>query len=99
VVIVPLISGGGTKFKIVQSIACGKLVITTSIGAEGLEDVASELMWVADDWQEFTALVVRALQEQPQVDLNGPAFTRFVKEYSWGQMTARFVEVLESLRA
>ena len=42
VILVPLLSGGGTKFKIIQTVSCGKPVITTSIGAEGLE--------LAEEW-------------------------------------------------
>lgn len=37
VMVAPLQSGGGTKIKIIQSLACGCPVITTPVGAEGID--------------------------------------------------------------
>ncbi len=36
-VICPLLAGGGTRIKILESLACGKIVLSTRIGAEGLD--------------------------------------------------------------
>ena len=37
IMIVPLLSGGGMRVKIVEAMALGKIIVTTPIGAEGLD--------------------------------------------------------------
>ncbi len=57
-VIVPLTSGSGTRFKIIESVACGKPVISTTVGAEGLEHAAlGPFLTICDDWDAFAAAV------------------------------------------
>ncbi len=51
VIIVPLLSGSGTRMKILESLACGKRVVSTTIGAEGLEK--NTLLEIEDDWDRF----------------------------------------------
>ncbi len=51
VIIVPLMSGSGTRMKILESLACGKRVVSTTIGAEGLEK--NSLLEIEDDWDRF----------------------------------------------
>jgi len=48
VVICPLISGGGTRFKIIEALACGKTVVSTTIGAEGLDIKGIEDIIICD---------------------------------------------------
>ena len=48
VMIVPLLSGSGMRIKIIEAMALGKTVITTSVGAEGIEAVDGENILIAD---------------------------------------------------
>lgn len=50
-VIAPLISGSGTRIKILEALACGKKVISTPIGAEGIEPQKNLI--IKEDWQDF----------------------------------------------
>lgn len=54
VAIVPIISGGGVRNKLLDYFACSKPVISTKIGAEGLEVNNMEHLILADDLQDFT---------------------------------------------
>lgn len=58
VVIVPLKSGSGTRMKILESLACGKRVISTSIGAEGLKE--DKLLEIEDDWGRFVERICKS---------------------------------------
>ncbi|MDW5549183.1 glycosyltransferase family 4 protein [Methanosarcina sp.] len=79
-VIAPLISGGGTKLKIIEAIACGKTVLTTSIGAEGLVDESTRyFLKVIDDWNDFINFIVDFLKNPIVNDL--PSI--FIEKYSW----------------
>jgi polysaccharide biosynthesis protein PslH len=92
-VIVPLISGGGTKFKIIQAIACGRRVITTPTGAEGINP-AGPWMRVTDNWDEFAAWVLRDLMEPPPV--LEETWQRFCSAYAWQQMVEQARQVISA---
>lgn len=53
VMIVPLLSGGGMRIKIVEAMAMGKVVLSTSIGAEGVPYTNRENMLIADTPAQF----------------------------------------------
>ena len=57
--IVPLRSGGGTRLKILDAFASGRPVISTRIGAEGIEVQDGEQLLLGDEPNEFAQQVVR----------------------------------------
>ena len=59
VFIVPLFSGGGIRIKILEAMAMGKVIISTSLGAEGLEVENEKHLVIADDQEGF----VRGIEE------------------------------------
>lgn len=56
VCIVPLKSGSGIRLKILEAMAAGKLVISTTIGAQGIDYVNNENILIADTPAQFAAL-------------------------------------------
>ncbi len=64
VFIAPLRYGAGVKGKIVQSMAHGLPVVTTSIGAEGMNLVNGQTALIADTPQEFAAQVIRVYNDE-----------------------------------
>ena len=63
IAIVPLLSGSGTRFKILEAWAAARPVVSTSLGAEGLNARAGEHLLIADTAQEFAAAIVRLLED------------------------------------
>ena len=53
IMIVPLLSGSGIRIKIIEGMALGKTIITTSIGAEGLDINDGVNILIANTPQEF----------------------------------------------
>ena len=51
VIIAPILSGSGTRIKILEALACNKKVVSTSIGAEGIK--SNSLLKIEDEWDEF----------------------------------------------
>ncbi len=84
VVVVPLRSGGGTRLKILEAVAAGVPVVSTSVGAEGLNLIDKKEILIADTPQDFANCVLQLLGSGPlrkQIALNGRK--KVENEYDW----------------
>ncbi len=63
VCVVPLRTGGGTRLKILEAMALGTPVVSTSVGAEGLEVVPGQEILIADEPSEFAEAVLHLLDD------------------------------------
>lgn len=68
IVIVPLRTGGGTRIKILEAFAHRKAVVSTRIGAEGLEVAHARELLLADDPDEFAAACADLLLDAERRD-------------------------------
>lgn len=62
IMVVPLFSGSGMRIKIVEGMMMGKVVITTSLGKEGIEGEHKKEMLIADTVQQFIDAVAYCIQ-------------------------------------
>ena len=62
--VVPLRVGGGTRFKVLEALASGKPLVSTSLGVEGLGVQDGRELLIADDPQAFAGAVLRLLADQ-----------------------------------
>ena len=84
VVIVPLRVGSGTRLKILEAMAMAKPVVSTRLGAEGLEVVPDRDLLIADDPAAFAAAIARALSDAALARSLGAAGRLLVeKSYGW----------------
>src|SRR5262249_25499669 len=60
--VVPLRRGGGTRLKILESMAIGTPIVSTSKGAEGLDVLDRENIMLADEPRDFAARIVELLK-------------------------------------
>jgi glycosyltransferase involved in cell wall biosynthesis len=65
VFVAPLLTGGGIVVKILDALASGTPVVTTSIGNEGIGATPGEHLLIADSAVQFAAKVVQLLQDRP----------------------------------
>src|SRR5262249_51391481 len=63
VIVVPLRFGGGTRLKIVEGMAMGKAIVSTTLGAEGIEAVPGRDLLIEDEPAAFAGAVTRLLTE------------------------------------
>src|SRR5438105_4915024 len=83
-VIVPLLEGSGTRIKILEAMSLGNPVISTPIGAEGIEAEHGREILLADKPEEFAAALSRLLGNQQLFDILRRAGRRLVeKKYEW----------------
>ncbi len=84
VFVCPLLTGGGTRLKILDALAMGKPVVSTSVGGEGLRVKNDEHLLVADNPKDFAAAVCRLLGDEGDRRRLGKAGRALVeKEYNW----------------
>jgi glycosyltransferase involved in cell wall biosynthesis len=84
VAVVPLRAGGGTRLKILEAAASGVPVVSTSIGAEGLEFERDREILLADDAEGFAAGIVGLLGNgERRAQMARAARARVEKLYDW----------------
>jgi glycosyltransferase involved in cell wall biosynthesis len=95
-VIVPLRLGGGTRLKIVEAMSKAKPIISTKVGAEGIDVVDGESALLADDPAGFAAHVESVLADAPLQRRLGAAARKLAEDrYGWPSLVAgleRFYE-------
>jgi len=83
-VVVPLLSGGGTRLKILEAFAAGRPVVSTTLGAAGLAVRDGEHLLIADTPVEFVGALTRlAADPELRQRLGDAAFALVVARYQW----------------
>ncbi|MBI5670127.1 MAG: glycosyltransferase [Chloroflexi bacterium] len=97
--VVPLREGGGTRLKILEAMALGLPVISTSKGAEGLNVWHGEDILIADQPAQM-ADAIRALFDDPALRARLAANARALveREYDWSVIGQRLLAVIDSLK-
>jgi glycosyltransferase involved in cell wall biosynthesis len=96
--IVPLLSGGGTRLKILEAMAIGTPVVATSKGAEGLGAEDGEQILLADSPGDFADRVLKLLGDadlHEKLSVNGKLFVK--ENYDWKAVVPRFLLMLERI--
>jgi polysaccharide biosynthesis protein PslH len=95
-VIVPIQSGGGIRVKILEALAQGRPVVTTTIGAEGLPLVPNEHALFADTPVDLAVALQRVIQDNRLAEyLVGQGRLLVETEFNWDILAKRQAEVLE----
>lgn len=68
IMLVPLLSGSGMRIKIIEGMALGKVIISTSIGAEGIDCSSGKNILLADTAAEFSNQIALALSNSQLCD-------------------------------
>ena len=94
--IVPLRIGGGTRLKIYESMAARVPVVSTRIGAEGLELHPPDTGRLADTAADFADACVELLEHRTERDRIAECAWQMVNaRFSWREVARRFEEILE----
>jgi glycosyltransferase involved in cell wall biosynthesis len=83
-IVVPLRIGGGTRLKIVEAMAMGKPIVSTTLGAEGIEAIPNRDILIADEPTAFANAVNCLLAQSNLAAHIGESARRVaVERYSW----------------
>ena len=99
VAIVPLLSGSGIRIKIIESMAMGKTVITTRVGAEGILYDEEVNLIIAENKAKMVE-AIRSINENPQTAMEiGKAARKLVEEtYDNRKIIARLLMFYEQIK-
>jgi len=99
VAVVPLRIGGGTRVKIYEMMAMAKTIVSTTIGAEGLNYSDGKNILIADESERFARLVIEALRDSSRRGAIGNGARDFVVSHcSWEAVADEFVHLLDRAR-
>lgn len=99
IVLIPLDSGSGTRLKILEAAACSRAIVSSKIGAEGLEFVdGEEILLTKDVDSEFIQSVLRVIADPAlRKSLGERARQKVLARYSWEREVGQFERVYEGL--
>jgi polysaccharide biosynthesis protein PslH len=98
VVVVPLRIGGGTRLKIYEAMAMGKAVVSTTVGAEGLDVHHRRDILLCDTPAGFAESVVTMMQDAAARDRVERAAAELAANYGWPLIGERFGQILQAVR-
>lgn len=97
--VIPLRQGGGTRLKILEALALGTPIVTTSKGMEGLDLKPERDVLVADTPETFAAAVLQLLRDanlRMALSQNGQ---RAIQQYDWAAIGANWCQFVEQVAA
>ena len=98
VYVVPLRMGSGTRLKILQALASGCAVVSTSIGAAGLHADVLDTLQIADDAAGFAEKITALLRDDAaRAELGRRAQARVREHYDWSALIPRLLGAYRSI--
>ncbi len=97
--LVPLRVGGGSRLKILEALAMGKTVLSTTVGAEGLTVQDGVTILLRDTPRELAATACRVLADRDEYAALGAVGRELVlRSYTWDAIAKTMAELWESAR-
>lgn len=93
--VAPLRVGGGTRIKILEAFASGRAVVSTTVGAEGIDARDGACLLLRDDAEGFAEAIVALLTDRERARAMGARGRALaVARYDWRDSAARFEALL-----
>ncbi|MCC7124647.1 MAG: glycosyltransferase [Acidobacteria bacterium] len=97
VYVVPLRVGGGTRLKVLDAMAMGKAIVSTTVGSEGIEGEVGTHRLIGDTPEAFADAVVTLLNDEDRRRSLGAAARALAEtRYSWGIIGQRLLGAYET---
>jgi glycosyltransferase involved in cell wall biosynthesis len=91
VAIVPLRVGGGMRIKIIELMALGKSIISTTIGKEGIDVIDNEHILIADNKEDFVNKISNVFYDKVNAGKLIKSAREFVRDnYTWENVALQF---------
>jgi len=98
VAVAPYRYGEGTKIKVVEAMAFGTPMVSTTIGCQGLEVIDAKHLLIADNETDFSRRVIELLRDPERAQMLAASGRTLVEEkYAWGAIIGGLEPKLEAL--
>jgi glycosyltransferase involved in cell wall biosynthesis len=97
VFIMPFRVGSGTRLKLIEALAAGRAVVSTTVGVEGFPIVDGRQVLLGDTAETFAARILDLLDDPRKRAELGRQGTAFAQNYDWRVIVPRFQPIYESL--
>jgi len=95
VVVVPIRYGGGTRLKILEAMGHGRAVVSTSVGAEGIDARPEEHLLIADGPESFAQACLRLTRDpRLRARLTAAAHRLVSTRYEWGSIERSVQQII-----
>jgi len=88
IMIVPLFSGSGTRVKIIEGLAMGKVIVSTAIGAEGIDLTHGKQLFLANTKEEFITAIAQSLNNPEALERMSEEARTFIELHYDGDLIA-----------
>jgi glycosyltransferase involved in cell wall biosynthesis len=96
--IIPLLSGGGMRVKLIEGMSLGKVIVTTTVGAEGVDCRNEANILIADTAKDFADTISRYLSDPEYLADTGKNAKQFaLQHYNNADISKRLTEFYRSL--
>jgi sugar transferase (PEP-CTERM/EpsH1 system associated) len=97
VVVVPLRVGGGTRLKILEGMAMGKAIISTTVGAEGIDHTEGKNILLRDEPDDFASAIAGVMDDFAlRTSLGREGRVLVEQKYDWQAVGNTLCNVFES---
>ncbi|MGD8585998.1 MAG: glycosyltransferase, partial [Chloroflexota bacterium] len=95
--VMPFRVGSGTRLKLIEAMASGRAVVSTTVGAEGFDLRPGEHLLLADDPVAFAEAILNLLADPQRRHELGVAAQQFANQYDWRLVAPRFYRIIDAL--
>jgi sugar transferase (PEP-CTERM/EpsH1 system associated) len=100
VIVAPMTYGAGVKTKVLEAMGMGKAVVTTTVGAEGIDGQNGVHFLVADNPKDFARRIKELLVNPDlRIEMGNAARKLIAAKYTWDKAGASLLEILRKVVA
>lgn len=96
--VVPLRMGSGTRLKLLQAMAAGCAIVSTTIGAQGLQVTHKQHLLLANTASDFAKAIIELLENPSERDFlrqNGASYVKM--DYDWSVIVPRLLCIYQQV--
>lgn len=98
VLVAPIKSGGGSRTKFFEAMACGLPIVTTPSGIEGIEAENNKNVVVIQDFDQLADKTVELLKQPEKLKKIGQAGRNLIKDkYSWKDSAEKLFKIYQKI--